>query len=169
MDRVIYLDNEGRLAKRTITIPDSGSDPLPVSQRDDDGEARKSAMNATSIGSDIVQVQLQEAQDAANADRNIGDFAVYKYYFASLGWLSLLLFALFVSSDSAFSAMQCKFLLIANSTTPPTLTITQMPGSSCGQTVMIVQTLDTGSAYTCYGLFFERSVSSPQFSMLIFS
>lgn len=138
MDRVINLDNQGRLAKRTITIPDSGSDPLPASQRDDDEEARNSTMNATRIESDIVQEQLQEAQDAANADRKIGDFAVYKYYFASLGWLSLLLFAIFVSSDSAFSSMQCKFSLIATPTTAPTLTITQMPGSSSGQTVTIV-------------------------------
>ena len=45
--------------------------------------------------------------DGHDAQRQVGDLSVYKFYFSSLGWASLLVFATSVLSNGAFGTLQC--------------------------------------------------------------
>jgi len=42
-----------------------------------------------------------------DAQRQVGDLSVYKFYFSSLGWASLFVFATSVLSNSAVGTLQC--------------------------------------------------------------
>ncbi|CEJ83028.1 hypothetical protein VHEMI03060 [[Torrubiella] hemipterigena] len=102
MDRVITISSEGRITDNSIS--GSGSD------------TPKSIMNRSEpepvggVDASIVQTQIRSAQDAARADRSIGDLEVYKYYFSSLGVVGLSMFGLFVCAYAAFGSVQQAWL-----------------------------------------------------------
>jgi len=57
---------------------------------------------------DYLPVKTDAADKDSQKKRQEGDLSTYKYYFSSLGWLSLAVFVLFVTSNTAFGAVQCK-------------------------------------------------------------
>jgi ATP-binding cassette subfamily C (CFTR/MRP) protein 1 len=80
-------------------------------------DRKKSAMPTEA---DPPSKELEEKDTAADlvsegsvvnnvSDRRIGDLAVYKYYIRSIGWVSCMLFVIYITISTIFSsAMPCK-------------------------------------------------------------
>ncbi|POR39545.1 ABC transporter [Tolypocladium paradoxum] len=117
-DHIVFLDERGTIAKQGPPVPlcpfDGpmsdmfGSQPSHTTQR---SETRAQPSQPSS--EQVPQPCHHEDEGApAQQDRQIGDMAVYKYYFASLGWLSFLVFGLFVALNGAFGSMQDAWLTL---------------------------------------------------------
>ncbi|KAK3181488.1 hypothetical protein K4F52_007198 [Lecanicillium sp. MT-2017a] len=108
-DQIIVLDAHGSIAQQGTPEELSmiGSSSLTT---DSESSSISDKKNQEKASVDPASKAAQALEEAEQADRQIGDFAVYKYYFASLGLWSFALFAFFVLSEALFSTMQQAWL-----------------------------------------------------------
>lgn len=104
-DQIIVLDARGSIAQQGTPEELSmiGSSSLTT---ESESSSISDKQNQEKASVDPASKAVQALEEAEQADRQIGDFAVYKYYFASLGLWSFALFAFFVLSEALFSTMQ---------------------------------------------------------------
>lgn len=102
-DKIIVLNKDGRIIKQGPT------EQLSDVEHDVDTDPGLAQHPPAELASDYVSNAARRAEEAMQADRQIGDLEVYKYYFASLGWVGFSIFALCVASDGAFTSMQSKY------------------------------------------------------------
>lgn len=105
VDSVVTLTEQGHYTTRSVDHSGSDSEWKTADQevQVDQAPAQTDATAGVIVAEEDFR---QEADDLANANKNIGDLAVYAYYFASLGWPSLGLFSAFILTESGFSALQ---------------------------------------------------------------
>ncbi|KAK5990162.1 ABC multidrug transporter B [Cladobotryum mycophilum] len=100
-DQIMLLDNEGNVVRqgpanviepKSLELTDESHSPEPVQQE-----------QAPAVASCYSPPESQE-------QRQSGDLSIYKYYFLSLGWLGIGIFATFVITDAVFDTMQSIWL-----------------------------------------------------------
>jgi ATP-binding cassette, subfamily C (CFTR/MRP), member 1 len=112
-DHVIVLGKEGQILEQdtfsNLSISGSYVQSLGINQIGE--QPTKGSDDQSDVGKVSVSRRTQNPEAASEENRKTGDWAVYKYYTASLGWLSLFVFATFIASNSTFGALQCGFRL----------------------------------------------------------
>jgi hypothetical protein len=86
---------------RSLNIEDRKKAAIPVEadQPSKEPEEKDPAANLVAESSGTID----------DSDRRIGDLAVYQYYIRSIGWLSCMLFVIYITIGTIFSsAMPCK-------------------------------------------------------------
>lgn len=106
-DTVVALTADGYQCTEPVQTVSSGSDIESAKDHLNDTDGVAPTATATK-DTKLVEEQRQKADDLAAAERSIGDLAVYKYYFASLGWVGLSIFAALIITDTGFGAVQRK-------------------------------------------------------------
>ncbi|KAK5653919.1 hypothetical protein OQA88_7844 [Cercophora sp. LCS_1] len=106
-DHVVLLDSHGRIAQQ-------GPPAQLTLTQDNSYEAATDSEGGLKSRRNHVNSQPQSQSQALQEDpqRQVGDLSIYKYYFASLGWLGLFLFATAVTSDSVLWAVQYMWLTL---------------------------------------------------------
>ncbi|PQE04085.1 ABC multidrug transporter protein [Rutstroemia sp. NJR-2017a BVV2] len=81
---------------QSLNIENRKKSPIPVEADQPSKEAEEKD----------TAVDLVPASSGANddSDRRIGDLAVYKYYIRSIGWLSCMLFVIYITISTVFSS-----------------------------------------------------------------
>lgn len=107
-DYVVVLDDQGCIAQQGR--PETVARMALMAGRFGQSEVASQAAPASN-GAYAEQIEAEEHPP----DRQIGDLSIYKYYFASLGWLNVLLFAMLVACEGAFMAMQSIWITLWSS------------------------------------------------------
>jgi hypothetical protein len=102
------LDREGHVVKQgppdKITISQEFIHPASTEAQSIDSDE---PCGGLSTSKERTAVQEPSSSDGMDQQRQIGDLSVYKFYFSSLGWLSLAIFAGAVIVSSVFATLQC--------------------------------------------------------------
>ncbi|KAK4444912.1 ABC multidrug transporter [Podospora aff. communis PSN243] len=105
-DQVLVLDKEGHVVKQgppdKITIPQDFIHPAST----EDQNIISDKPGSLSTSKQPTGVQEPSPGDGMDQQRQVGDLSVYKFYFSSLGWLSLAIFAGAVIASSVFATLQ---------------------------------------------------------------
>jgi len=104
-DHILLLNETGHVVKQgapdTLSIPDEYTRKPSVAAGGYSGEA-------VSVRASSEPVKLATEEANLSEQRQVGDIAIYKYYFASLGWFGLTVFFISVVLEAALNAVKCK-------------------------------------------------------------
>lgn len=105
-DQVLVLDREGHVVKQgqpdKISISKNFIHPAPA----------ESDSKIITVSADKEDPTAQQPSSDMDTHRQVGDMSVFKFYFSSLGWMSLAIFAGAVVANSVFATLQCKTLFL---------------------------------------------------------
>ena len=109
-DHIIVLGKEGQILEQGTfsNLSTSGSyvQSLEINQKKE--QLTGGSDSQSGLGEQSVSPPTQTTRADSEENRQTGDWTIYKYYTASLGWLSLIVFANFIAAYSTFGALQCK-------------------------------------------------------------
>jgi len=112
-DHVIVLGKEGQILEQdtfgNLSISRNYVQSHGINQIGK--QSTKGSGDQSDAEKEFVSRPTQNPKAVSEDNRQTGDWAIYKYYTASLGWLSLLVFAIFIALNSTFGALQCRFRL----------------------------------------------------------
>ncbi|KAK0643350.1 ABC transporter [Cercophora newfieldiana] len=109
-DQVLVLDKDGHVVKQgppdRISISENFIHPAST-----EGDAELSNKHSVPSAEDKAPKQ-QEPNSDLDPQRQVGDMSVYKFYFSSLGWVSLVIFAGAVIANTVFSTLQYAWITL---------------------------------------------------------
>lgn len=105
-DQIVVLDATGQV---TFQGPPEGVSVDAVTVLEGNSQMQQASGNTKEAQPSEASRLAEKAAQA----RQTGDFQVYKYYFASLGRLSFILFATSIVCSGSLQTMQCEFLPFA--------------------------------------------------------
>jgi len=107
-DQVLVLDKTGHVVKQgppdKITISEDFIHPASSEGQDTSADKKDGVLSTNKEG---IGAQGLGSSDGMDQQRQIGDLSVYKFYFSSLGWPSLAIFAGAVVASSVFATLGC--------------------------------------------------------------
>jgi hypothetical protein len=105
---VLVLDKAGHVVKQgppdKITISEDFIHPASSEGQDTIADKQDGVLSTNKEG---IGAQGLGSSDGMDQQRQIGDLSVYKFYFSSLGWPSLVIFAGAVVASSVFATLGC--------------------------------------------------------------
>ncbi|XP_044715562.1 ABC transporter domain-containing protein [Hirsutella rhossiliensis] len=109
-DLIVVLDEQGRMIEQG---PPNSFPPSDHRIKDILGSPpNETTFQSSAPSAERSPEQTHDQSASTQQDRQIGDIAIYKYYFSSLGWLSFFIFGLFVVLNTAFESMQYAWLTL---------------------------------------------------------
>lgn len=119
-DHVVSLDSSGHISEQGsfAQLKTSGGyvQNLTTKLRTNSDSGVKEQPELATLNAPAFKIEVNEHEaQAEELNRQTGDFSVYKYYFASIGWKRTLVFSMFVvlygvaSKMTEFLLTYCKF------------------------------------------------------------